>query len=192
MPLFRIKRMGKQFASCGIPVYPPVDMLGEPGLKRRCTKLVPGQVIDLPADHNLANQECIEQVRRVQPDEILRPWVFATPDEAMAANPNKSKLTHSQIVDGLAMAEGAISNADKNREKTRAIRDAEEGEELEIEELESEARIARRAQNRQRQDVYEDAKPVAETRSRGSRPVDEPEETEEAPRRSRRRARAGA
>lgn len=169
MPLARIKRFGNQFASCGIPVRPPADLVGQSGIKRRCPKLVPGQVINLPEDHTLFDQDCIEIVRRVGHDEILRPWVFATADEAMRANPNKQRLTHDQIEGGLTMAQGAIDNAERNRAKAKAA-----VEEFDVgEELEDERTVRARSRNRVSEDIYDDAKPVR----------DEPEEEDEvAPR----------
>lgn len=193
MPLVRIKRMGKQWATCGIQIRPPEDMIGSPGIKRRCTKLVPGQVVDLPKDHTIWNQgELIEQVRRVMPDEILRPWVFPTADAALAANPTKARLTHDQIQQGLVMAEGAIDNADYHREKARKERAGEadnEPDEDDYIELEPEEKTARRAKNRQTQDVYEDARPIEDdpeeprSRSRGKRPADAEEDAPRSPRR---------
>lgn len=177
MPLARIKRFGNQFASCGIPVRPPEDLVGQSGIKRRCPKLVPGQVINLPEDHTLFDQECIEIVRRVGHDEILRPWVFATADEAMRANPNKQGLTHDQIQGGLTMAQGAIDNAERNRAKAKAA-----VEEFDVgEELEDPRRTAQRSRNRVAQDIYDDAKPV--------RDGPEEEEDEVAPRSGGRRKR---
>ncbi len=189
MPLARIKRFGNQFASCGIPVRPPENLVGSPGIKRRCPKLVPGQVIELPDDHTLFDQECIEIVRRVGHDEIKRPWVFATADDAMRANPNKARLSHDQIQNGLLMAEGAIEHADLNREKTRKQnakrQPAEEfdGEEIE---LEPEEKVSQRSRNRHAADIYEDAEPVNDDED-GEAP--EAEDDEPAPRSSGRRKR---
>lgn len=188
MPLARIKRFGNQFASCGIPVRPPENLIGTPGIKRRCPKLVPGQVIELPDDHSLFDQECIEIVRRVGHDEIKRPWVFATADDAMRANPNKARLSHDQIQNGLLMAEGAIEHADANREKTRKRnakrQEAEQFDDAEYE-LEPEERVSQRSRNRVSEDIYDDAKPVNDEQD------DEPEaeDDEPAPRSSGRRKR---
>ena len=167
MPLARIKRFGNQFASCGVPVRPPEHLVGRSGIKRLCPKLVPGQVIDLPEDHTLFNQEAIEIVRRVAPDEILRPWVFSSADAAVMANPSKRRLSHDQIMGGLAMADGALQNADRHREAMRkrkakeaAMEDEpDDGEEIE---LEPEERIVKRSQNREAAEVYEDAKAVSD------------------------------
>lgn len=107
MVLVRIKRMGKQWASCGVPVSPPENRKGDANIKRLCPKLVPGQVIELPSDHNLLQQDCVEIVRRIERDEFLRPWVFKSADEAAMANPTKSRLGADQIAMGLNMARGA-------------------------------------------------------------------------------------
>ena len=108
----RIKRMGKQFATCGIPVRPPRGMEKRPGIKYLCPRLVPGQVIELPEDHNLFNQDSIEVVRRLEPDEFLRPWVFATAEQATLADPSKANLAVDAIRAALSMAQ---SNAEQQR-----------------------------------------------------------------------------
>ncbi len=178
MPLVRIKRMGNQFLSCGIMLRPPAKLIDKPNIKRLCPKLVPGQVVELPEDHNALNQDCIEIVRKVQDDEILRPWVFDNPEDALMANPSKSRLSHDDIVSGLAMAEGAVANADEHREKARAKKLKKAERETEFDEDEDgEPDIdpnenLKRSGNRQRAEVYEDAKPVARSRPA---PAPEPE-----------------
>lgn len=109
----RIKRMGKYWASCGVPVSPPADRKGDPMMKRLCPKLVPGQVIEVPEDHNLLNQECVEIVRGLERDEFMRPWVFPTAEAAIMADPSKSMLTADAIASGLALAEGATMKGKK-------------------------------------------------------------------------------
>lgn len=121
MVMVRIKRMGKQWASCGVPVSPPENRKGDANIKKLCPKLVPGQVITLPRDHNLLNQDCVEVVRGVGKDEFRRPWVFRSADEAAMANPTKSRLGPDQIAMGLNMAAGAVV---KGREKLEARAEA--------------------------------------------------------------------
>lgn len=126
MVLVRIKRLGKHFASCGVGVRPPEDMIGTPGIKRRCPKLVPGVLIRLPISHNLLNQPTVEIVRRAEPDEIIRPWVFDSAEAAVLANPHKTHLTHDQIESGLMMKEGAeLSGRDKLAARVEARKKAE-------------------------------------------------------------------
>lgn len=140
MVLARIKRFGNQWASCGVPVRPPEDMVGRQSTKRLCPKLVPGQVIKIPEDHNLLNQECVEIVRKVAHDEFIRPWVFANAEQATMANPTKSRLGATQIAMGLNMAIGAA----ENRRKALADREAAQ-EELERAERNLEAQQRRAA-----------------------------------------------
>lgn len=128
----RIKRMGKQWAACGVPVYPPPHLQGKPSAKRLCPKLVPGQVIEVPDDHNLINQDCVEVVRRIEKDEFLRPWAFKSAEEALMANPSKSRLGADQIANGLNLAAGARDKGRKALEEREAAR--EEAERLEREE----------------------------------------------------------
>lgn len=207
MPLVRIKRFGNQFASCGIAIRPPENRAYEPGIKRLCPKLVPGQVVELPENHNALNQECIEVVKKVRDDEILRPWVYRNAEHALQGNPFKAKFSPDDIAEGLAMAKGAVDNADKYREKARVKAerkaDAEtydddgddDGEELVDDDGEeviddSDDANARRASNRETADVYKGAKPV--TRS-VSKVQDDPEPpAPPQPSQRRRRARASA
>ncbi len=126
MVMARIKRMGKQWASCGVPVRPPEDRIHEANIKRLCPKLVPGQVIKVPSDHNLLNQDCVEIVRRVENDEFMRPWVFKSADEATLANPTKSRLGAAQIAMGLNMAAGAQDKGRKALEARLEAQDAAE------------------------------------------------------------------
>lgn len=106
----RIKRMGDMFAACGVGVRPPEDMVGTPGIKKLCPKLVPGQVIEVPANHNLLRQKCVEIVRDVERDEILRPWVFKSAADALMANPSKSRLGAEAIQASLALSQGAVDH----------------------------------------------------------------------------------
>jgi hypothetical protein len=107
MVMARIRRMGKNWASCGVPVSPPPELAGNPRAKRLCPKLVPGQVITVPSNHNLLNQPCVEIVRSLERDEFHRPWAFPTAEAATLANPSKSRQGADQIAAGLALAEGA-------------------------------------------------------------------------------------
>lgn len=128
----RIKRMGKQWAACGVPVYPPPHLQGKASAKRLCPKLVPGQVIEVPANHNLLNQDCVEIVRRVERDEFLRPWAFTSAEDALMANPSKSRLGADQIAAGLNLAAGARDKGRKALAEREAAR--EEAARLEREE----------------------------------------------------------
>jgi hypothetical protein len=116
----RIRRMGKQWASCGVPVSPPDELRGQASAKRLCPKLVPGQVIEVPDTHNLLNQACVEIVRGIEPDEFLRPWVFKSSEEALLANPSKSRLGADMIAAGLSLAEGAQVKGRKAAEERQA------------------------------------------------------------------------
>lgn len=109
----RIRRMGKNWASCGVPVSPPLELRRDPSMTQLCPKLVPGQVIEVPEDHNLLNQECVEIVRGLERDEFMRPWVFPTAEAAIMADPSKSMLTADAIASGLALAEGATMKGKK-------------------------------------------------------------------------------
>lgn len=122
----RIKRMGKQFASCGVPVTPPPHLKGKASAKRLCPKLVPGQVITVPEDHNLLNQDAIEIVRRIEKDEFARPWAFKSAEEALLANPSKSRLGADQIAAGLNLAAGARDKGKKALAEREAAREEEE------------------------------------------------------------------
>lgn len=109
----RIRRMGKNWATCGVPVSPPIELRRDPSMTQLCPKLVPGQVIEVPEDHNLLNQECVEIVRGLERDEFMRPWVFPTAEAAIMADPSKSMLTADAIASGLALAEGATMKGKK-------------------------------------------------------------------------------
>lgn len=155
----------------------------DPSMKRRCPKLVPGQVIELPANHNLARQPSIEIVRRVEKDEVLRPWVYDSAEDAVIGNPNKSRLSPDQIEAGLSMSAGAIANREseyterqKARSATKPVLDhvdepededdetgsVDEPEDDEEDESEDEEANAKRSRNRATPDVYKDAKPIVE------------------------------
>jgi hypothetical protein len=110
MPLYRIRRMGSQFATTGIGVMPPDELRHEEGIFERCSKLVPGQVIDLPASHDLAVHKLIEQVSGPEDDEIVRPWVFESAEQALLSDPNRTHLTLDQIRDGIELTHGATHN----------------------------------------------------------------------------------
>lgn len=120
--LVRIKRFGTgqhtQFATCGVGIMPPADRVDEEGIFLLCPKLVPGQVVELPADHELIDHPTVEVVRSVAADEFLRPWVFESATDAEMANPSKSGLSVEQIKDGLAMT----SYATQKRGEEAAIR----------------------------------------------------------------------
>lgn len=126
MVLARIRRFGKQWASCGVPVSPPDYLKGDPKAKRLCPKLVPGQVIEVPDDHNLLNQACVEIVRGLEADEFERPWTFRNSEEALLANPSKSRLGADQIAAGLTLAEGAQIKGRKAAEERQARQREEE------------------------------------------------------------------
>jgi len=130
--LLRIKRFGKEWATCGIGITPPPGQAHDPRMKRLCPKLVPGQVIELPADHPLVKKRCrlVEEVDGPEKDEFIRPWVFHSAEEAAMANPSKSRLGPEQILGGLTLREGAVKNAPIHREKARkaAAEEYEEGE----------------------------------------------------------------
>lgn len=119
--LLRIKRFGREWATCGIGITPPPGMAHDPRMKRLCPKLVPGQVIELPVTHPLVKKRCklVEEVDGPEKDEFIRPWVFHSAEEAAMANPSKSRLGPAQILGGLTLREGAIENAPKHREKAR-------------------------------------------------------------------------
>ena len=160
----RIKRFGKEWATCGIGVIPPAGQAHDPRMKKLCPKLVPGQVIELPVTHPLVKKRnrLVEEVDGPEKDEFLRPWVFHSAEEAAMANPSKSRLGPAQILDGLTMRAGAIENAPKHRRKAREKMAKEFGgktpSELEQEPepvydeddapMESPEQVAKRAQNR--------------------------------------------
>jgi hypothetical protein len=180
--LLRIKRFGKEWATCGIGISPPPGMAHDPRMKRLCPKLVPGQVIELPASHPLVKKRCklVEEVDGPEKDEFVRPWVFHSAEEAAMANPSKSRLGPSQILDGLTLRDGAIQNAPVRREKARkeAVKEYEddalepeyeapEQPEPEYEDvrLPDQAELKARSQNRAVRDEPEE-KPARRPRSR--------------------------
>lgn len=179
--MVRIKRFGNQFATCGIGLRPPEHLISDSRMKRLCPKLVPGQVVTLPATHPLVTKRSkhVEIVHEIERDEILRPWVFTSPEAAVMANPSKSRLTADQIADGLALTEGALANAPKHRRKAAK----EKAEELaadddefdydafdDVEFDDDDPRRSddepddedneRRSQNREPRDIKKDAVPV--------------------------------
>ncbi len=180
MPKYRIKRFGNQFASCGVPLRPPPELIGHPSAKRLCPKLVPGQVVDLPEGHRIEDNELCERVRRVERDEILRPWVFATAEDAKMANPSRSLLSVDAIEAGLALAEGAIEKRARDyqeREARRAehavqstrARVAEVGDGDEP--LDDDDDYVPNPANRETADIYEDARdPDAEPDAENAKP----------------------
>lgn len=179
----RIKRFDKNWATCGIGVIPPAGLAHDPRMKKLCPKLVPGQVIELPENHPLVKKRSrlVEFVDGPEKDEFVRPWVFHSAEEAVLANPSKSRLGPQQILDGLTMREGAIENAPKHRKKAREALAKEQGfgteqssgPEPEYEDdapLESQAEIAKRAQNRApRDEAHEPAEDAPEPPRRRAR-----------------------
>lgn len=108
--LVRIRRMGNQWATCGIGVRPPEHLVGDKRMKSLCPKLVPGQCRRLPRNHPILkpqNSELVEIVSRPRADEFECPWVFDTAEDAVRANPSKSHLSADQIAEALALTEGA-------------------------------------------------------------------------------------
>ncbi len=154
----RIKRMGKQWAACGVPVYPPPHLQGKASAKRLCPKLVPGQVIEVPEDHNLLNQDCVEGVRRVERDEFIRPWSFTSAEDALMANPSKSRLGADQIAAGLNLAAGA-------RDKGRKALEAREAARAEAERLEREEAMTGKRRPADDDGFYDDDTPVRSRRT---------------------------
>ncbi len=121
----RIRRMGDHWATCGIGVQPPDHMSDHPARIQLCPPLVPGQVIDLPANHPLVRQtRHIERVAEPEEDEFVRPWVFNSAEAALLANPSLSGLRADQIESGLALTQGAIDHqAKKLQKRQEAIED---------------------------------------------------------------------
>lgn len=129
--LVRIKRdrAGHFFDSCGVPVRPPEQLVRKPGIKKLCPKLVPGQVLRVPVDHNILNQDCIEVVRgELYEDEFERPWVFDNPADAVLANPSKSNRSVEEILAGLAFGEGAKESQKRKLEARMADAEDEDDE----------------------------------------------------------------
>jgi hypothetical protein len=170
MVRIRIKRFGKNWATCGVGVRPPENLVGDPRMKRLCPKLVPGQVIELPADHSLLTQrKLIERVDGPEHDEFMRPWVFKTAADAGMANPSKSRLGVDQIMTGLALADGAINNQGRKKAARDAAKEAEDyddepqpdfEDEVELEELEDEKTVAKRARNSVSRKIKKEAVPI--------------------------------
>lgn len=179
--LFRIKRFGASgWATCGIGVRPPEPLVGDPRMKKLCPKLVPGQVIELPRNHPLLkNRKLIEEVDGLDDDEFLRPWVFKTAEQAVAANPSKSRQGADQIAAGLALTEGAQEHqARKLVKRKQAVAELEDdidgysgvGDDYgepdfandEGEELEDEVTVAKRAKNSVSRDIKDDAWPIVD------------------------------
>ena len=207
----RIRRMGSQWATCGMGVRPPEKLVGKPGMKRLCPKLVPGQVIELPQNHPLTKQhKLIEFVNGLESDEFLRPWVFPTQEAAMMANPTKSRMGADDIAAGLALVSGAqrerkgklderlaeqplsadqMSPADAADAYDDELRKqlAEAG--LAAEPLETDDELAARTQNRELADIRENARPVED--DEGEQSADEGESMTSGGRRGGRRTGAG-
>jgi hypothetical protein len=170
MVRIRIKRFGKNWATCGVGVRPPENLVGDPRMKRLCPKLVPGQVIELPADHSLLTQrKLIERVDGPEHDEFMRPWVFKTAADAGMANPSKSRLGVDQIMTGLALADGAINHQERKKAARDAAKEAEDyddepqpeyEDEEELEELEDEKTVAKRARNSVSRKIKKEAVPI--------------------------------
>ena len=106
----RIRRMDLQWSTCGIGIMPPPERRGEEGILTLCAKLVPGQVVALPANHDLTRHMKCEIVRGPERDEFVRPWVFDSQEHAIMADPSRSQLSASQIADGLNLIAGAVHN----------------------------------------------------------------------------------
>lgn len=115
--LYRIRRMNDQFDTIGISLgVPPSVKRDSPeyaDVAARAGKLAPGQVVELPDDHFLVNplHKCLEEVRRVGKDEVLRPWVFETIEDATSANLWKSRMSQGDVENALAMSAGAVEKA---------------------------------------------------------------------------------
>jgi hypothetical protein len=106
--MVRIRRMGEQWATCGIGIRPPESETRNPSMKGRCAKLVPGQVVELPRGHSiLRNSKLVEIVDEPAEDEFLRPWVFSSIEAAHQADPSLSHMSAENIASALALTEGA-------------------------------------------------------------------------------------
>lgn len=197
----RIKRFGSSWATCGVGVRPPENLVGDPRMKRLCPKLVPGQVIELPATHSLLKQrKLIEIVDEPDHDEFIRPWVFHSAEEAAMSNPSKSRLGPQQILDGLNLSEGAKSNQERKLEERREAREMDEGPDRETlfnkqhgePDYDDEDENDRRASNRVSRKVKEEAQPVEDDdededeRPARRKPAAKTARKEPAPRRRRR------
>lgn len=198
--LVRIRRMGDQWATCGIGLLPPSNMMGDPSMKRRCAKLVPGQVVRLPDDHpTLQNTKLVEIVTGLDDDEFMRPWVFSSAEAAKAADPSLSGMSAEHIAAGLAHTEGATFT---QREALRKREDAKRAERLKP--AADEDFDLDREEDSSEEELDEEAlRPISERerdRRSGNRvrasdalkedPADEEEEAAPAPSRSTRRRRA--
>lgn len=119
----RLRRMLKQWASCGMTLRPPEHLVGTPGIKALCPKLVPGQVVELPMDHPIlkeGNRDRIEIVVGPARDEVVRPWVYTTVEAAVAGNPSKARHGDAAVLESATLTEAAIENAPKRRKKAQA------------------------------------------------------------------------
>lgn len=168
----RIRRMGAQFATCGVGIMPPKDRMHEPGILDLATKLVPGQVVELPSDHDLTSHPVCELVRGPEADEFIRPWVFESAEEAVMADPSRSGLDANQIANGLALTRGATyKQREALEERQRVAREIYDDENEEpVQDFPDEN--LRRSQNREAGDIYADAVSVRD---------DEPAETDDEP-----------
>ncbi len=110
----RIKRFGDQWAACGIPLAPPKNRRHEPNIKYLCPKLVPGQVVAVDSDSNTLKQRCIEIVHQLEEDEIVRPLVFNSVDDAIRANPSSANFDPKNISNGMNLLQTSIG---KQQEK---------------------------------------------------------------------------
>lgn len=113
----RIRRMNEQFATIGISLGVPANVSRDSpeysDIAARAGKLAPGQVVELPADHFLVSplHHLLEVVERVGKDEVLRPWVFDTIEDATSANLWKSRMSQGDVENALAMSAGAVEKA---------------------------------------------------------------------------------
>lgn len=99
-------------------------------MKYLCGKLVPGQVVRLPANHStLKNTKLVEIVTRLEDDEFERPWVFDSIEQAKMSDPSLSNLPVEQIMSGLALTQGTAASQRRKLEEREAAKLAEaEGE----------------------------------------------------------------
>lgn len=154
MPLVRIRRMGDQWSSCGVFFTLPA------GVKYPiCPKLVPGQVMEVPEGHELLECDLIETVRKPAKDEFIRPMVFRTVEDAVMADPSKSKLGIEAIRQGIALISSAVETAQARRAKTLAVLEDEQDEDEDEDTAELTA-AAGRASNTALRSIYDHATPV--------------------------------
>lgn len=116
----RIKRLGSQWSSVGVPFDPPSDRKGEQGIQYLCTKLVPGQVVELPDTHPILRSQHIEIVKGPEKDEFMRPWVFNSVEDAIRADPSKMvglplNADVSYMAEGATMSQAALVSSAKRR-----------------------------------------------------------------------------